>query len=197
MAGSKKSASRKRAWIVFEDEAGASLTPVVRRTWAPRGQTPVLRHPFNWDRISMAVALAYRWDGRRSRLYFQTREGNYNDVTLIEFVLELRRHFRGEQVILLWDGLPSHRSRDMQEFLAEQKDWLEVRLPGYAPELNPAEGFWANLKGRELANRCETQVRTLDFVARLGAHRVRGDRHLLFGFLRHTGLTLGSACHAF
>src|SRR5262245_3339896 len=102
VAGSKKSASRKRAWIVFEDEAGASLTPVVRRTWAPRGQTPVLRHPFNREKISMAVALAYRWDGRRSRLYFQTREGNYNDATLIEFVRELRRHFRGQQVILLW-----------------------------------------------------------------------------------------------
>jgi transposase len=71
------------------------------------------------------------------------------------------------------------------------QDWLEVRrLPGYAPELNPAEGFWANLKGRELANRCETGLRTLDFVARLGAYRVRGDRRLLFGFLCHTGLTL-------
>jgi len=71
-----------------------------------------------------------------------------------------------------------------------------LRLPGYAPELDPAEGFWANLKSRELANRCETRVKTLGFVARLGADRLRGDRRLLFGFLRQTGLTLGSACHA-
>jgi len=139
----------------------------------------------------MAVALAYRWDGRRSRLYFQTREGNYNDLSLIEFVRQLHRHFRGEQVILLWDGLPSHRSRRMQEFLAGQKDWLEVRrLPGYAPELNPAEGFWANLKGRELANRCEAHVRTVNFAAHLAADRVRRDRHLLSGFLRYAGLNL-------
>ena len=68
VAADKKSVCRKRAWIVFEDESGASLTPVVRRTWAPRGQTPVLRHPFNWKRISMAAALAYRWDGKRARL---------------------------------------------------------------------------------------------------------------------------------
>ncbi len=101
------------------------------------------------------------------------------------------------QVILLWDGLPSHRSLPMQQFLAEQKDWPEVRrLPGYAPELNPAERFWANLKSRELADRCETRVKTLGFVARLGADRVRGDRCLLFGFFRQTGLTLGSVCHA-
>lgn len=89
----------------------------------------------------MAAALAYRWDGARTRLYFQTQDGTYNEESLIEFIRELRRHFRGEQVILLWDGLPSHRSRMMTRFLAEQRHWLEVRrLPAYAPELNPAEG---------------------------------------------------------
>jgi hypothetical protein len=119
VAADKKSACRKRAWIVFEDESGASLTPVVRRTWAPRAQTPVVRHRFNWKRISMAAALAYRWDGGRARLYFQTRPGTQNDESLIEFVRDLRRHFSGQQVILLWDELPSHRSRRMREFLAK------------------------------------------------------------------------------
>ena len=71
----------------------------------------------------MAAALAYRWDGARTRLYFQTQDGNYNDESLIEFIRDLRRHFRGEQVILLWDGLPSHRSGRMTEFLAEQRRW--------------------------------------------------------------------------
>jgi transposase len=139
----------------------------------------------------MAAALAYRWDGARTRLYFQTREDSYNTESLIEFIRELRRHFRGEQVILLWDGLPSHRSAQMQQFLAEQRHWLEVRrLPGYAPELNPVEGLWCNLKGRELANRCDTMVRTLAFVARLGVDRVRSTRELPFSFLRHAGLEL-------
>jgi transposase len=139
----------------------------------------------------MAAALAYRWDGARTRLYFQTRAGTYNEDSLIEFVREVRQHFRGQQVILLWDGLPSHRSRLMSEFLAKQRHWLEVRrLPAYAPELNPVEGLWANLKGQELANRCETQVQRLAWVAEDGADRVRADRHLLFGFLHHAGLQL-------
>jgi transposase len=139
----------------------------------------------------MAAALAYRWDGTRTRLYFQTRAGTYNEESLIEFVRDLRRHFRGQQVVLLWDGLPSHRSRLMTAFLAEQRHWLEVRrLPAYAPELNPAEGLWSNLKGNELANRCETHVRTVAFAARLGVDRVRSHRSLLFGFLRRTGLQL-------
>ena len=74
----------------------------------------------------MAAALAYRWDGKRARLYFQTRPGTYNDESLIEFVRELRRHFSCQQVILLWDGLPSHRSRRMREFLAKHSRWLQV-----------------------------------------------------------------------
>lgn len=79
----------------------------------------------------------------------------------------------------------------MSEFLAKQRHWLEVRrLPAYAPELNPVEGLWANLKGRELANRCEVQVQRLAWVAEDGADRVRTDRHLLFGFLHHAGLQL-------
>lgn len=139
----------------------------------------------------MAAAIAYRWDGARTRLYFQTRQGTYNEHSLIEFVRELRRHFRGQQVILLWDGLPSHRSRLMNEFLAKQRHWLEVRrLPAYAPELNPVEGMWANLKARELANRCEVQIQRLAWVAEAGADRLRSDRDLLLGFLRHTGLQL-------
>jgi hypothetical protein len=52
----------------------------------------------------MAAALAFRWDGARSRLYFQTRQGSYNEHSLIEFVRDLRRHFRGQQVILLFSN---------------------------------------------------------------------------------------------
>ena len=65
----------------------------------------------------------------------------------------------------------------MMEFLAEQQQWLEVRrLPAYAPELNPVEGLWSNLKGRELANRCETTVRTVAFVAGLRVLSVSSRR---------------------
>jgi len=87
------------------------------RTWAPRGQTPVLIHAFNWEKISVAAALAYRWDGKRCRLYFQIRPGSYGAESLIAFLKELRHHFRGQRVILVWDGLPAHKSRIMKEYL--------------------------------------------------------------------------------
>ncbi len=139
----------------------------------------------------MAAALAYGYDGQRTRLYFQTRLGAFNEDSLIEFVRQLRRHFSGERVILLWDGLPSHRSAAMQEFLATQSKWLQVeRLPAYAPELNPTEGLWSNLKGREFANRCEHLIERVELMAHIGIRRVRRNRDLHFGFLRHAGLSL-------
>ncbi len=193
MAADKRGARERGAWIVFADESGLSLTPVVRRTWAPRGQTPVLRHRFNWKRVSMAGALAYRWDGKRARLYFQTCPDSYNDERLMEFVRHLRRHFQGERVILIWDGLPSHRSARMRQYLDQQQHWLEVeRLPAYAPELNPVEGMWANLKGRDLADRCEERINDLADVAHRGARRIRSAQDLMFGFLRHAGLALST-----
>ncbi len=76
----------------------------------------------NWVRISAAAALCYRWDGRRARLYLHLRPGSYNDESLIEFIRQLRRHFRGQQVLLLWDGLNSHHSHTMRRYL-EDASW--------------------------------------------------------------------------
>ncbi len=192
LASSKKNARRQRAWLVFEDESGVSQQPVVRRTWAPRGQTPVLTPTrASWRRLSVAGALAFRWDARRTRFYFQTRPGSYTDVALIAFVRQLKRHFRGRRVLLLWDGLGAHKSRTMRAYVDRQRAWLTVEpLPGYAPELNPVEQVWGNVKGGELANLCATDLAALRHPAHRGFARVRRQPHLAFAFLRHAGLTL-------
>jgi len=192
LARGKKNARRQRAWLVFEDESGVSQQPVVRRTWAPRGQTPVLTHTrANWQRLSVAGALAFRWDARRTRFYFQTRPGSYTDVALIAFVRQLKRHFRGRRVWLLWDRLGAHKSRAMRAYLGQQRAWLTVEpLPGYAPELNPVEQVWGNVKGGELANVCADDLAGLRHPAHRGFARIRRQPHLAFAFLRHAGLTL-------
>ena len=190
LGAAKKNARRRHAWLVFEDESGLSQQPVVRRTWAPRGETPILTHTGgHWQRLSIAGALAFRWDGRRSRFYFQTRPGTYKDVSLIGFLRQLKRHFRGRRIILIWDGLPGHKSALMRAYLARQRGWLTVEpLPGYAPELNPVEQVWGNLKGRELANVCARDLQALHAPLRAGCRRLRQHSTLPFSFLRHAGL---------
>lgn len=191
LARSKKNARRQRAWLLFEDESGLSTQPVVRRTWAPRGETPVLIHPFRyWERLSVAAALAFRWDGRRSRLFFQTRPAPYTTAALIGFLRQLHRHFRRRRVILLWDGLPAHRSRGMRDYFAQQRRWLTVeRLPAYAPDLNPAEPLFGNVKGSELANH-GGDLPLLAAALRSGMARVRRRPDLARAFLQHAGLSL-------
>ena len=176
---------------MFEDESGVSLLPSVRATWAPRGQTPVLRHPFNWKRLSLAAALVYEPDGSDAHLVFELRSGAYNGETLIEFLEDLHQLQRGRRLLLLWDGLPAHRSRCMADWLDDQRSWLSVeRLPGYAPELNPTEQVFGNLKSAELANLCRTTIAEIQAIAEDGLDRIGTDAQLCFAFLRHTGLRL-------
>ena len=190
MAADKKRARRQNALIVFEDESGVSLLPSVRATWAPRGHTPVLRHRFSWKRLSLAGALVYESDGSDAHLVFQLRPGAYNDETLIEFLNDVNQ-LEQRPVVLIWDGLPSHRSRRMSDWIASQRHWLSVEpLPGYAPDLNPIEQVWGNLKSQELANLCRDTIDQTAEVAEAGLDRISSDAPLCFAFLRHSGLRL-------
>ncbi|MBI3457642.1 MAG: IS630 family transposase [Candidatus Rokubacteria bacterium] len=190
MARGKKNARRRRAWLVFQDESGVSQRPPVRRTWAPRGEPPVLIHAFNWKTLSVAAAPAFRWDGRRSQLFFQTCPDSYNAPRLIAFLNDLKRHAPRRRLVLIWDGLPAHKSGEMSAYLACQRRWLTVeRLPGYAPDLNPVEVLWGNIKGQELANLCPDDLGEVAAAVRAGMARVRRRPTLARAFLNHAGLS--------
>jgi transposase len=187
----KKNARARNAWIVFQDESGFSLLPSVRSTWAPKGQTPVLTHHFNWKRLSMSAALCFRPNGSDASLVFGMQAGSYNDESIMEFLTELHRHLDGDKVTLIWDGLSSHRSLAMRAFLTKQRKWLMVEpLPAYAPDLNPVEQVWGNLKGGELANLCLDTVGGAGEIVDQGLCRIGSETRLAFAFLCHCGQTL-------
>ena len=89
--------------------------------------------------------------------------------------------------MLIWDGLPSHRSRVMKDWITTQSSWLTVeRLPGYAHDLNPIEMVWGNVKGVELANLCPDTIDEARTAAEAGLNRVGSSSQLCFAFLAHT-----------
>jgi transposase len=191
VAAHKKSARRRRAWIVFADESGVSLLPAVRSTWAPKGQTPVIRHRFSWSKMSMAAALAYKWDASEAALVFALQDEAYDTDTLIEFLEEFHEHFKRDQVTLIWDRLPAHHSTEMLHWIADQRDWLVVEeLPAYGHDLNPCELLWGNVKGIELANLCPQTIEEAHAAAMAGLERAGVNTQLCFNFLDHTGLSL-------
>jgi hypothetical protein len=177
--------------VVFWDESGVSLLPVTRRTWAPRGRTPVIGHRGKWRRASMAAALCYGSRGGGAALAFHRQVGAYDTETLIGALQGLRRFLGGQKATLVWDGLPAHRSLAMRAWLRRQRSWLVVEpLPGYAPDLNPVEALWSSLKGMELANLAGGTLAEVTAAAERGIQRIRDTHHLAYSFLRHCGLSL-------
>ncbi len=143
----------------------------------------------HWTKTSVAAALGFRWDGKKSRLFARTHPDSFNTESLIAFLKELKHFVDGANVILVWDHLPAHRSKVMKQFLFQQRNWLQVEwLPGYAPDLNPTEGVWNNIKGRELANFCADQIKEAADAFRRGLRRVAHTVNLPLSLLQHAGL---------
>jgi transposase len=131
----------------------------------------------------MAGLLAYRPDGTANRLLFRFERGAYDTDRLQGFL-------GGQSVTLILDNLAVHRSKAMRAYVASRA-WLELEfLPAYAPELNPVEGVWANLKGGELANLSAESTEQVISIAQLGLIRIRRDDRLPLAFLAHAGLAL-------
>ena len=182
MAGDKKKARQQHRTIVFVDESGLSERPHRVRTWAPRGQTPVLQYTFNWKSLS-AIAGITLWN-----FYFQLFPGSIKAPQIIQFLRHLRRHIPGNLTII-WDGLPAHRSRLVREFVAQQGGALELeRLPAYAPELNPVEYIWGYSKQHELPNLCPKDFAHLSWAARQALGRMHRRPRLVESFWKQAEL---------
>jgi transposase len=162
------------------------LLPAVVRTYAPRGQTPVLRAPLSYDHLSAISAITP--DGQ---LLMLLQEQAYTSTEVVQFLRHLLRHIDGK-LLLLWDGATIHRSQAIKDFLAQggaERIHLE-RLPGYAPELNPDEGIWQYLKRVELRNVVCHDLDELRYELRLATARLRHKRQVIQGCIRHAGLVL-------
>jgi hypothetical protein len=121
---------------------------------------------------------------------FDLLEGAYDTRQFIRVLDGLGHQLGHQPVTVIWDNLGAHHAGDLQDWAATQP-WLELAyLPSYAPELDPVEGLWANLKGCELANRCCADRKELIATAQVGSIRARRDPDLLRSFLAGTGLTL-------
>lgn len=134
------------------------------KTWAPKGQTPVLQYSFNWKQLSLIAGVTF-W-----RFYFRFFAGSIKAPQLVMFLQALTQQIRGK-LLIIWDGLPAHRSRYVRRYVDSLGDRLVLeRLPAYAPELNPVEYLFGYVKQRELANLC---LHTIDEVKRYARRRLK------------------------
>ena len=140
MAGAQKKARREGRLIVFIDESGLSERPTRVRTWALKGQTPVIQFHFNWTHISVIAGLS------RTNFMFRLHEGSIKKEQHVEFLKALRAHLK-RPLLIIWDGLKARRSKLVREYLDSTEGEVQMAfLPPYSPDLNPIEKYFAKLK---------------------------------------------------
>lgn len=188
------------AWLVFEDEAGFSMTPPQAKTWSQRGRTPVVRvRGRSRRRISIAALTCYK-PGHRSRLIYRPRRDDGNRDGRKSFswrdyrdlLIAAHQQLDGP-IVLIWDNLNVHKAADLKKF-AESRDWLTIYyLPPYAPDLNPVEGIWSLLRRGWLSNVAFSTPEHLVQLIRRGLRHIQYRSHLIDGCLTETGLTIKPA----
>jgi transposase len=176
--------------VVLVDESGFMLQPLVRRTWAEKGQTPVIDQWDRRDRISVITALTLSVKRQRIGMFFRLLDHNAKAEDFIWFLNDLRKELQ-RKLIVVWDNLGAHR-RAENTLRALDCRWVRFeRLPPYAPELNPVEHVWTTAKWGHLANAPPADAAQLWNNVTDELKRQTLEQRILRGHFHWAGLDLG------
>ena len=181
----QRQARRERRTLVFIDESGFYLLPGIVRTYAPEGQTPVIRNKLTRDHLSVMGGITLL-----GKVYTMVRQRSLNGLDSVDFLLHLQ-HVAGRRLLVIWDGSPIHRRLEVKELLSSTRGKVRLEsLPGYAPDLNPwDEGGWNHLKNVEMRNLVCLDIEELHQEFHLALGRLRQKPHLVQSFFAQAGLT--------
>lgn len=174
------------AWLVFVDESGFLLIPNVKRTWAPKGETPTVRYLLKHKKISAISALAVSPKRKRIALYLQFRSKAFKGPDVKRFLDHLLKHLRGP-IIVLWDQGSIHKHSEVKEFIACHPRLQIKKFPGYAPELNPAEYVWCQ-SDSALANSRPEELAELKAMLTTTKRRLSNSQRLLWSCIEASDL---------
>lgn len=154
------------------------------RTYAPRGQTPILTLPLSRDHLAAISGVT-----RQGRLCLRLQDAAVRGPDCVAFLRQLARAIRG-LLLVVWDGATIHRAQPVKDFLRTRtgRRFRLATLPGYAPELNPDEGIWHHLKHVELRNVLCADIDHLHDELTRAAKRLRHKPHVVRGCFRQAGL---------
>lgn len=130
----KKRAAKENAVIYFGDETGMRSDHQAGKSYAPQGQTPVIKKTGQRFSLNMISAIS-----NKGHLQFMILDGRFNGEVFKTFLKQMIKYSR-QKIYFVTDGHPAHKTKMLNEWLAENKDRIEVFfLPPYSPELNPQE----------------------------------------------------------
>jgi transposase len=128
-------AKREGGVVLWLDEMGVRSDAAAGRSWAPMGQTPVIKRTGKRFGVNMLSAIS-----NAGRLRFRLFTGSFNGPAFIDFLGRLLRDCGGRKVHLIVDGHPVHHAKLVSAWVGRHAERIELHfLPGYSPELNPVE----------------------------------------------------------
>jgi transposase len=150
-------ARKQRAEILWADEMGLRSDHQAGRTWAPVGQTPVTAATGKRFKTNMIAAVS-----NTGTLRFRVFDERFTGPVFLDFLKRLVTDAKGRKIVLIVDGHPAHRARIVRDYVATHPELIELHfLPGYAPELNPAEMLNGDVKANALGRRRPVNITQL------------------------------------
>jgi len=145
----ERRARAQGAEILWADEMGLRSDHQTGRSWSPAGQTPVVKGTGKRFKTNVIAAVS-----NTGTLRFRVFGERFTGPVFLDFIKRLTKQAAGKKVVLIVDGHPAHRARLVRDWVAGHPDQIELHyLPGYAPELNPAECLNNDVKANALGRR--------------------------------------------
>lgn len=130
----KKRAAKENAVIYFGDETGMRSDHQAGKSYAPKGETPVIKRTGQRFSLNMISAIS-----NKGHLQFMIIDGKFNSEVFETFLQRMIKYSR-QKIYFVTDGHPAHKTKKLNEWLEANKKKIEVFfLPPYSPELNPQE----------------------------------------------------------
>jgi len=165
--------------VYFWDESGFRADTVHGKTWALRGQTPVVERPGQRQSISAASAVS-----AKGGFWYAIYPGALNAELFIELLKKLMKG-RRKPLHLVVDGLPAHKKASVGEYVTSTQGKLTLHvLPGYAPDLNPDELVWSHVKRTGVARSPLRAGEKLEIRIDEQLREMKKDRRLIRSFFR-------------
>jgi transposase len=186
-----REAWRRKAHIAFLDESGFLLTPLVRRTLAPRGQRVIMRCSAEHDRISAISCVTLSPQALRVGLYSWLHSNhNVHGEEVVEFLKYLTRKVPGEWTVV-WDRNNIHsKSKVVKAWLASHRNVVVEDFTSYDPQNNPDEWVWSWAKYDKLCNLCPADVEHLFDYVLDALEELKHQPTLLASFVMDAGIPL-------
>lgn len=165
------------------------LQPILHRTQAPKGKTPLLYESISHSRLSVISAVSLSPKRQKLSLFWKIQSYNFTAEDLIDFLRRLRKSIPSK-ITLIWDRYSVHK-KVLKEYSKRHQNLIKVEwLPTYAPELNPTEGVWRHTKYNQLPNTAPFDLVELNCQLKGSLGYIKSQQYLLRSFFKKAGLVL-------